>query len=70
MFDLRSLLAPTSWNGTSASIGDFLKVSMSNNNAVFSVDPSGTAGGARHLVATFEASGKVNLAAMSAHNIT
>ncbi len=70
VFDLRSLLVATSWNGTSASIGDFLKVSMSNDSAVFSVDPSGTAGGARYVVATFEASGKVNLAAMSAHNIT
>ena len=70
VFDLRSLLAATSWNGASASLGDFLKVSMSNNSAVLSVDPSGTAGGASSIVATFEASGQVNLAAMSAHIIT
>ena len=70
VLDLRSLLAATSWNGTSASIGNFLKVSMSNNSAVFSVDPTGTAGGASYFVATFEASGQANLSAMSAHIIT
>ena len=43
---------------------------MSNNSAVFSVDPTGTAGGASYVVATFEASGQANLAAMSAHIIT
>ena len=69
-FDLRSLLAQTSWNGSLASIGNFLKVGMSGNNGTLTVDPTGTTGGASHLVATFESSGAMNLSALLAHAIT
>lgn len=69
-FDLRSLLAQTSWRGDTASIGNFLQVSTSNNNGVLRVDPTGVAGGASHLVATFESSGAMNLATLLAHSIT
>ena len=69
-FDLRSLLAQTSWKGDIASIGNFLKVSTSGNNGLLKVDPTGVAGGASHLVATFESSGPMNLATLLAHSVT
>jgi serralysin len=69
-FDLRSLLAQTSWKGDIASIGNFLQVGTSGNNGVLSVNPTGVSGGASHLVATFESSGSMNLAALLAHSIT
>jgi hypothetical protein len=69
-FDLRSLLAQTSWKGDTASIGNFLHVTTSNNNGVLNVNSTGVAGGASHLVATFESSGVMNLATLLAHSIT
>jgi serralysin len=69
-FDLRSLLAHTSWQGDLASIGNFIKVATSGNCGMVSVDPSGTSGGASHLVATFESSGQMNLSTLLAHAIT
>ena len=69
-FDLRSLLAHTSWHGDLTNIGSFIKVATSSNSGVLSVDPSGTSGGPSHLVATFESSGQMNLATLLAHAIT
>lgn len=69
-FDLRSLLAQTSWKGELASIGNFLKMGVSSNNGVLTVDPTGTTGGASHIVATFESSGAFRLSALLAHAIT
>ena len=69
-FDLRSLLVQTSWKGDTASIGNFLNVTTSDNNGVLRVDSTGVAGGATRLVATFESSGPMNLATLLAHSIT
>ena len=69
-FDMRHLLAQTAWKGDLGSIGNFLKVTTSGNNGVLSVDPTGTTGGASHIVATFEASGAMNLSTLLAHAIT
>ena len=69
-FDLRPALAGTSWNGTAATLADFVKVGLSNNSATISIDPSGQAGGASSLVATLEASGPVSLGTLLAHAIT
>ena len=69
-FDLRSLLGQTSWNGDPASLSKFLKVSVTNNNGVLKVDPSGTKGGALYTVATFESSGAMTLNTLLAHAIT
>ena len=69
-FDLRSLLAHTSWQGDLTSVGNFIKVATSGNNGMVSVDPSGMSGGASHLVATFESSGQMNLPTLLAHAIT
>jgi hypothetical protein len=69
-FDLRALLATTGWNGNSDTIGDFVQVAMSGNNAIISVDPSGVAGGATYIAATLNASGKMSLSTLLAHAIT
>jgi serralysin len=69
-FDLRSLLAQTAWNGDLGSIGGFLRVGVSGNNGVLSIDPTGVTGGASSVVATFEASGAINLSTLLAHSIT
>lgn len=69
-FDLRTLLAQTSWNGSAASLSSFLQVSVSNNSGVLHVDPSGTNGGATYAVATFESSGAMTLNTLLAHSIT
>jgi hypothetical protein len=69
-FDLRSLLADTSWQGDLTSVGNFIKVATSGNNGMVSVDPSGMSGDASHLVATFESSGQMNLSTLLAHAIT
>ena len=69
-FDLRALLATTGWNGNSGTIVDFVQVAMSGNNAIISVDPSGVAGNATYIVATLNASGKMDLSTLLAHAIT
>jgi hypothetical protein len=69
-FDLRSLLAATSWNGDGATIGDFVKVNMSGNDAVIAVDPSGGAGAGSADVAMFHSSGAMDLSTLLAHAIT
>lgn len=69
-FDLRSLLATTSWNGSTATIGNFVQVNMSSNNAIIAVDPSGVAGGASYNVATLNTSGNLTLSTLLAHAIT
>ena len=70
VFDLRPLLAATGWNGNAGTIGNYVQVSVSGNNAVVSVDPSGVAGGASYSVATLNASGNMNLSTLLAHSIT
>jgi serralysin len=69
-FDLRSLLAQTSWNGNAGSIGDFVHVNMAGVDATISVDPSGAPGGASYDVATLRDSGTMDLSALLAHSIT
>jgi len=68
-FDLRSLLAQTSWNGDGGSIGDFVKVNMAGADAIISVDPSGS-GGASYNVATLRDPGSMDLSSLLAHSIT
>lgn len=69
-FDMRSMLAGTGWDGTTATLADFVQVGQSGNSATISVDPSGTAGGASYVVATLESSGPVSLNTLLAHAIT
>ncbi|HEY1933506.1 MAG TPA: hypothetical protein VGG99_15950 [Acetobacteraceae bacterium] len=69
-FDMRAMLASTSWNGSAATLADFVSIGQSANSATISVDPSGTAGGASYLVATLESSGPVSFSTLLAHAIT
>ena len=70
VFDLRSLLAQTSWNGTESTLSNFLSVGMNGTNGQLTVDPTGVAGGASHIAAVFEASGQMGLSTLLAHSIT
>jgi hypothetical protein len=69
-FDLRGLLASTSWNGDPTTLGNFVSVAPSGTGSVVSVDPSGASGGASYVVATLEAAGPVSLSTLLAHSIT
>ncbi len=68
--DLRTTLANTSWTKSSATIGNFLKVSQSGGDAVISVDPSGVAGGATTTLAVLHGAGSVSLSTLLAHSTT
>jgi hypothetical protein len=71
IFDLRSTLAGTKWNGSVATIGDFIHISTVNGaDAAISVVPAGIAGGAGQVVATLHGSGPVSLAALLAQAVT
>ena len=68
--DFRSMLAGTKWNQSSATLGNYLKVSTPNgSDAVISVTPTGVAGGASYNVATLHGSGPVNFATLLAHSV-
>jgi Ca2+-binding RTX toxin-like protein len=69
-FDMRGLLASTSWNGDLATIGNYVAVTPSGTGSVIQVDPSGVAGGASYVAATLEAAGPVSLSTLLAHAIT
>src|SRR6185312_13670656 len=69
MFDMRAMLSGTGWNGDLAGIGNFVSVAASGNDAVISVNPSGTAGGS-YAVATLEGTGPVSLGTLLSHAIT
>jgi hypothetical protein len=68
-FDFRTTLATTSWNKDPAKLGNYLKVAMSGNDAVISVDPSGVAGGTTYQVAVLHGSGTVSMSGLLAHSI-
>jgi hypothetical protein len=69
-FDLRAMLAQTAWTGDQASLSDFVQVNMSGNDAVVSVDPSGTPGGASYDVATIRMAGSTDLSGFLSHATT
>jgi serralysin len=68
--DLRLTLASTSWTKDPATLGNFLKVGVAGADAVISIDPSGTAGGAASQLAVLHGSGPVSLSALLAHTMT
>ncbi len=67
VFDLRTLLAQTAWDGRESTLGNFLSVGMDGSNGQLTVDPSG--GGASHIAAVFEGSGQMDLSTLLAHAI-
>jgi hypothetical protein len=68
--DLRGLLGSTSWDGAANTLGNYLSVSQSGNNAVIHVDPSGVSGGASYVAATLEEAGAVSLSTLLSHSMT
>jgi hypothetical protein len=67
--DFTTTLANTSWNKDPATLGNYLKVGMSGNDAVISVDPSGVAGGTTYQLAVLHGSGTVSMSGLLAHSI-
>jgi len=66
--DFRSALAETAWNGSPATIGNFLHVTASGANAIISL--SYASGGAGTQIADLQGAGPVTLSALLAHSIT
>lgn len=66
----RSMLAGTKWNHSSATLGNYLKVSTPDgSDAVISVTPTGVAGSTSYTVATLHGSGPVSLSTLLAHSV-
>jgi hypothetical protein len=72
VFDLRSLLSQTSWDGSASTLSNFLSVGTNadGSNGQLTVDPSGTAGGASYIAAVFQGSGQIDLPTLLAHAVT
>ncbi|HTW73242.1 MAG TPA: type I secretion C-terminal target domain-containing protein [Acetobacteraceae bacterium] len=66
--DLRAALASTTWNGSENTLGNYLSISSSNDNATISLSPTGTGPGS--AIATLQGSGPVTLATLLQHAIT
>jgi serralysin len=66
-FDFTASLKGTAWNGTSSTVGQFLHVATSGNDAIVSVSP--VANGAASRVADFHDSGAVSMSSLLAHSI-
>lgn len=70
-FDMRGMLAATSWTGDPATLGDFVSMGTdASGNGVISVNPTGAGGGSSTAVATLVGSGAVPLSTLMAHSIT
>jgi hypothetical protein len=65
--DFRPALSKTAWDGSSATLGNFLKVAMAGADATIALAP--TAGGAFTNVARLHASGDLDLAGLLTHAI-
>jgi serralysin len=66
-FDFTTSLKGTAWTGTSSTVGQFLHVATSGNDAIVSVSP--VANGAASKVADFHDSGAVSMSSLLAHSI-
>ena len=65
--DFRPALSKTAWDGSNATLGSFLQVTMAGADATIAMAP--TAGGAFTSVATLHASGNLDLAGLLTHSI-
>ena len=65
--DFRPALSKTAWDGSNATLGSFLRVTMAGADATIAMAP--TAGGAFTGVATLHASGNLDLAGLLTHSI-
>jgi len=71
LFDLRPLLAATTWNGSQATLANYLKTTTSPDgaNAMLVVTPGGGTTGS-YIAATFNGSGVVSLPTLLSHSLT
>jgi len=65
--DFRAALSKTGWDGSNATLGSFLRVTMAGADATIGM--ASTAGGAFTSVATLHASGDLDLAGLLSHSI-
>ena len=66
--DFRAALASTAWTGTSSTLGNFLHLGTSGNNAIISISDSSN--GSASQVAELQGSGAVTLSTLLAHALT
>jgi serralysin len=66
--DFRAALANTAWTGTSSTLGNFIHLSTSSNNAIISI--SNSSNGTASRVAELQDSGQVTLSTLLAHALT
>src|SRR5579872_6205937 len=69
LFDLRPMLATTTWNGSQTTLSNFLGPAVSSDgaNTMLVVTPSGSTTGTSYVAATFNDSGAVPLADFLSH---
>jgi hypothetical protein len=66
--DLTTALAATDWNGSAATLANYLKVTDSSKAATLSI--SATSGGAGVAIATIDGATNATLSSLLAHSIT
>ena len=66
--DFRAALAGTSWNGSQSTLGNFVHLATSGNNAIIVI--SDASNGAASQVAELQGSGAVTLSTLLAHALT
>ncbi len=70
LVDLRTVLAHTTWNGSTASLGAYLSTRLANGtDTIVSVKPGGASGGTWYDIARFSGAGSVSLATLTSHAI-
>jgi Ca2+-binding RTX toxin-like protein len=67
--DLRNTLAATTWTKDPETLANYLKISMSGNNGVLSIDADGLGAGAAVKLATLQSSGNVTMSTLLAHSM-
>jgi hypothetical protein len=66
-FDFRPALKGTAWNGTAATVNQFLRVAQSGNDAIISISPA--ANGAGSMVADLHSTGGISMTTLLAHSL-
>lgn len=68
LLDFRTALAATTWNGASATLGNYLHVTAAGSDAIVSL--SQTSGGAPTQIADLRDAGQIGLSGLLAHALT
>jgi hypothetical protein len=72
LFDLRPLLAGTTWNGSQTTLANYLRTTASTDgaNTMLVVTPNGATTGVSYTAATFNGSGVISLSSLMSHGVT